>query len=246
MFNGKITETRNHHWNERSLSASLLDAERKLAQDEIVGLIAHEIRNRLVAVGGYTRQLRKDSALGREQALKLDIIKEEVERLEAYLEELSCYTSPGQPVCEPVSIFEIIEDSCSHLDRDLKKVGIDIEIECPEQTSEIRVDRMQISQVIFILLRNAIHEPFGSGRILINIRFDYGYCFLKLSDLREHSSGSRLRGWFNPLLPGNPLGKGLGLSLVNQILDNHGGMLFFDDNNPALSILLPLPQYTRS
>lgn len=228
---------------ETSLTASFIDAEKSIALCEVISCLAHEIRNRLVPVGGNTRLLLKREDKDKDRVSKLGVILDEVERLEAYLVELSSYASPRSPSFESLDIAETIRISTSYLEDDLERAGLTIKFTPETPSISIKADRMQLSQVIFILLRNAIHDPAGKGKIEINLWIENDYCFLKLTDMRSGSAAGRLKEWFSPLLPDNPLGKGLGLSMVQHILHNHGGMIFLvEQKHPAITILLPLSQ----
>ena len=93
-------------------------------------------------------------------------------------------------------------------------------------------DRVQIEQVLVNLVRNGIAAAAEGGaltkRVVIRIRQSRGMAQVDVEDNGPGVSAGVAEHLFEPFVTDKPCGMGLGLSLSRQIVERHGGKLWWD------------------
>ncbi|MCX8119114.1 MAG: ATP-binding protein, partial [Desulfobacterota bacterium] len=111
-----------------------------------------------------------------------------------------------------------------------KKKNIQIEKEFAPNLPLVRVDREQIKQVFLNILLNAIEATGEGGKITVRTRTftkPSGDPFLQV-EIKDTGCGipeEHLEEIFNPFYTTKPTGSGLGLSISNQIVQDHHGYI---------------------
>jgi len=172
----------------REMEEKLLKSERLAAVGETVTRITHEIKNPLLIIGGFARQLRKVPGLDAKSQQKLSIIAEEVGRLETLMAEMRDFVRP--PVAkkslgqiEPVldEVLELFADT-------LKEHHIEVQriIEGPLPPTSF--DPQQIHQVLVNLLKNALEAMPRGGTLTITSRVEGPNLEISVTDTGEGMS----------------------------------------------------------
>jgi len=210
----------------------LIESERMAAMGEIASALAHEIRNPLVAVGGFARRidnLIKDDIKGDSSIKKyLKIIVGEVERLEKILRELLDFS-----VDEAVSYTEcqmdtMMEEVLDILRRDFEKTNIRIVKEFSEVPS-IYGDPRQIKYVFSNLILNAKQAMGDRGTLTLRtyklMEDNIPIAVCEIGDTGGGISEEAIHNIFNPFFTTKVYGSGLGLSIAHKIITKHHGKI---------------------
>ena len=149
----------------------MVRSERLSAIGEMAARVAHEIRNPLVAIGGFARSLllRSDeqSASARES---LEIIVSEVRRLEAIVKEVLEFSRPAPPKIGSVSLRHVAEEALELLGWELDHSGVVGRVEEADGTPPAAADSDQIFHAVVNLLRNAVHAMPQGGALTVRLR----------------------------------------------------------------------------
>ena len=220
------------------------EAERLAALGQLAAGIAHEIRNPLAAI-----RLKAENALAsadpaRDRAA-LDLVLDQVARLDRLLRDLLSLTQPRRPVLAPTDLRLLLHD-CAHLHDDLARVrGVAIAV--AEVTAERPLlDAGQIRRALDNLLLNAIqHSPAGSVVRLSGVR-EGDRLRIRVTDQGPGVPDSLTARLFDPFVTGRPDGTGLGLAIVREIARAHGGQARhaappLDAPGPGATFELDLP-----
>ena len=231
----------------RQMETQLLRAERFSALGEMAAGVAHEIKNPLNAISGFSKRL---SAKIAEPSLKkyADIIAEEVVRLDTIVNEVLDYSRTDRLDKKKADIHEVLTGTVLFLEEKMEKAGVRIEKRFQEGLPLVPVDVPKLRQVILNLLLNAVQATPEGGHIVLRTRLIDGLApemlagkdsgevlqqmFLqqKMLAISVEDNGcgiapENLSKLFHPFFTTKITGTGLGLSICQKIIASHGGTL---------------------
>jgi signal transduction histidine kinase len=205
-------------------------ADRLASLGTLTAGLAHEIRNPLVAIKTLTQLLpeRLDDEEFRSQFLK--IASGEVDRISSLVNELLDFARPSDPKWELEDINTILEGMILLISTETKKKLITIIKNYASNLPPAQIDREQIKQVILNILLNAIDATSENGKITVKTRSfikpgGEPYVQIEFTDTGCGIPGEHLEDIFNPFFTTKVTGSGLGLSISNQIVQDHKGYI---------------------
>lgn len=240
-----------------STKEQLIQSEKLAAMGELAAEVAHEIKNPMVSIGGFTRRLRDQlTHLCQDPNLAnlLDspiqysgIIINEVERMERLLNNILQLSQAEQLELEDVNINELILEVIKSFQVGIQKRNIELKLHLPREKEVLPIDRSKIKQVMINILSNAM-ESMPRGGLLqisslpyvyINDREMLALCF---EDSGGGISQKTFENIFHPFFTTKATGTGLGLSISRKIVESHGGTLQLKNNpNQGVTVYLYLP-----
>ncbi len=222
----------------------LRKADRLAALGELSAGIAHEIRNPLGSIKGSVEILAGEIAADNPKREFIDIIQEEVARLNSIVMEFLKFARPPQPSIRPTSVNRLAESALILVRKQAGKAGIGIECNLDPAAPVIEVDPDQIRQVLLNILLNAIQAMPDGGRLgIVTARAgDPPWVVIEVSDTGIGISDEELERVFDPFFTTKAQGSGLGLSISFQLIQNHGGRIVARKNpERGLTFRLELP-----
>ncbi len=245
QFNGRyfftgivrdLTET-------KKLQNKLVQSERLAALGQLVAEITHEIKNPLITIGGFAKQLLKKCE-DEKDSKKLNIIVQEVERLEDLLGDLREYYLPKPLEIKPLDVGELFEEINSMVKPEAKRRQIELVFHYPESSNIVKADKSRLKQVLLNLLKNAMDAVEKGGKV--SIRTDKVGRNAEIT-VRDNGCGIPKEyedKIFSPFFTTKKHGTGLGLSISKRIIEDHpGGSLSVESNTEtgtSFKIILPL------
>jgi two-component system, sporulation sensor kinase E len=250
---------------DRLAEESTLHSERTEAIKLLAAGVAHEIGNPLNALNIHLQLLEREtgavsSCLGGDAPFDrhelsdqvgeiselVDIARNEVARLDLIITQFLRAIRPSRPDLELARIEEVLEETLALLRHEVQGRDIDVQIECPLPMPEIRVDKDQIKQAFFNIIRNAFQAMPDGGMLGIGLTSDSEYVRLSFSDTGEGIPADRMRAIFDPYVTTKPDGSGLGLMIVQRIIQEHGGEIeLVSKPGTGTRFLISLPRAER-
>jgi signal transduction histidine kinase len=205
-------------------------ADRLASLGTLTAGLAHEIRNPLVAIKTLTQLLpeRLDDEEFRNNFLQ--IAAGEVDRISSLVNELLDFARPSDPKLELEDIDTILDGMILLVSTETKKKQINIIKDYTPNLPPIQIDREQIKQVFLNILLNAIEATTENGKITVKTRSFMKpggdpYLQIEFNDTGCGISGEYIEDIFNPFFTTKSTGSGLGLSISNQIIQDHRGYI---------------------
>jgi signal transduction histidine kinase len=205
-------------------------ADRLASLGTLTAGLAHEIRNPLVAIKTLTQLLpeRLDDEEFRDQFLK--IAAGEVDRISSLVTELLEFARPSDPKLELEDINAILDGMILLVSTETKKKQINITKHYSPDLTPAQIDREQIKQVFLNILLNAIEATQENGKIVVKTRpftkpGGEPYVQIEFTDTGCGIPDEYLEDIFNPFFTTKSTGSGLGLSISNQIIQDHRGYI---------------------
>lgn len=207
---------------QRQLERKMLQAERLAAVGQAVAHVAHEIKNPLMIIGGFSSQIR--SSLEREKDLnKLDMLLDEVARLERLVASLGNFTKDYKLVIRPADINSVISDVINIITGvySPEKYRFVPEL-CPD-IAEITCDPDKLKQVFINIISNGCEAMSSGGTVKISTEKVPGGIEIRISDEGSGISPDELKNIFEPFYTTREKGSGLGLAISYKLIQAHSG-----------------------
>lgn len=227
-----------------SLSRTIERIDRLSTLGEMTAGIAHELNNPLGNILGYAELIKLNNTDPEIDSDVTTIIKSAIYTREIVkkLMFFSC-EMPHQPKQEEIK--SIVTFALSFLKQNFQKKQIKSELIIKNSSLIVKIDAVQITQVLFNLLINAIQASPQKSTVKTIIEDDAENLFITIEDQGHGIPDTIKQKIFEPFFTTktNTSGLGLGLSVVHGIVKTHNGEIRIKDNKPLgtiFTIQLPL------
>ena len=229
----------------KEMEDRVLHTERLAAVGNTMTHIAHEIKNPLLIIGGFARQLIKVPDLDDKSRHKLSIMAEEVTQLEEMVAEMREFVRrppapkrPGQISDALAAALELFRDTLAEHRVTVRRV---------EETPlpPVSFDPKQVHQVLINLLKNALEAMPEGGEITVTSRVKGANAEINIADTGAGMSPEVAANIFQPYFTTKEKGTGLGLAICQSIISEHGGVISVASTpgkGTTFTIQLPLNQ----
>lgn len=227
----------------KELQKRIIQSERLAALGQTVAEISHEIKNPLLMIGGFARQLLKRAQNEKDRA-KLSIIADEVERLEDLLAELKELYRPRPLNLKRTDITGLLREIASLVKAQSKDCGIEIQLDVDQQEICVESDRSKLKQVLVNLVKNSLEASSEGGTVTIGMKPNQeGQVEVKIVDAGTGIPEEVQAKMFSPFFTTKRHGTGLGLCITKRIIEDHPGCMFSieseEGKGTAVTIVFP-------
>jgi len=232
----------------------LLLTERHEAWESVARKLAHEIKNPLTPIQLTIDRLKtkyeKSIDLNEKENFNnyLKTIIKQIKQIEGLVNEFSDFARMPKPVIQNSNIIEIIESNISLLSE--FDENISIKLKCKNSELFLKCDIDQISRVFLNLIKNSIEsiqeksQKNGEFTKIIDIEIinKNDYITANITDNGTGFSKENIKNIIKPYYTTKLDGSGLGLSIVNKIINDHNGSIKFNSNNNGAKVEITLPK----
>ncbi len=232
----KLAEEELHRLNE-----ALAAKEKLTLAGQLGGHIAHDLRNPIgvIANSAYYLNMKlkgTDEKIGKH----LEILTHEVKRANNIISEMLDFYKIRPPDFKEVDINSLIGETIENVST---TENIKVTTNYDNDLSKISIDPDQISRVLINLLSNAVDAMPDGGTLEASTSLRRGLCEITVSDTGMGIPKENYRKIFEPLFTSKMHGIGLGLSIVNDLVEKNNGTIEFksaEGKGTAFTLLLPL------
>ncbi len=234
---------------QKQMEAQLERQQRLTAMGELASGVAHEIRNPLNTISTIIQQLDKDFSPVSEQEEyhKLArLVSSEVKRINETVQDFLRFSRP-EPVQPTLFGFsDFIEELETQYRPLLQKQNIRFSTELLWD-GNVFWDRRQIKQVFINILQNAIEAIQDNGRIsLVARQQEQAFLEIQIEDDGPGMPEEVRENIFNLYFTTKAKGTGIGLSIVQRIIFEHGGLIHIESTPGSGSVFtLKLPIHIK-
>lgn len=209
-------------------------ADRLSILGEITAGIAHELNTPLANILGFSELLRERFVNQKEALQDLDKITHSAIFSREVVKKLMFFSCEMPQQMELANINPIIADAIDLLKPNFSKKNLNFHLEFSEEDILLRVDAIQLTQVVFNLVINAIYFSEQDGQIGIEVYNKEREVIMKIKDEGIGITKEISEFIFNPFYTTKPVGEGsgLGLSVVHGIIKSHRGTIKHGPNKP--------------
>jgi two-component system sensor kinase FixL len=230
-----LTEREEHERRIRELQAELAHVQRLTELGQVVSTLVHEVNQPLAAIGNYVNASRRLLVAGKQEQVEgaLKQIGDQTERAGQIVERIRAFVRKGEPRMRTEHLPQVFDEIVNLTEASMGEEGLRITTHIHPMASAAEIDKVQVHQVMFNLMRNAIEAMQGQPRRELAVAAkpaEGGMLEISVAD-RGPGLPEEVRGkLFQPFITTKPNGMGIGLSVCRTIVETHGGRLWAEDN----------------
>jgi signal transduction histidine kinase len=227
------------------LKEQLNRAERFSALGEMAAKISHEIRNPLGIIKSSAALLKKKMTLLEPSNTVPDVIVEETDRLNAIITDFFNYAKPRNLHLNRCRVDEVIQKNLTFLAPQVEDQGYRIASRIGNDLPEILADTALLYQAFLNILINAMQAMPEGGDISVETLAVDSKVIVTVEDTGEGISDDMLEKIWEPFFTTKEKGTGLGLGIVKNIIESHGGHIRIENrltSGARVTVSLPVKQ----
>ena len=235
----------------RRTEQQTIESERLNALTLLAAGVAHEIGNPLNSLNIHLqlieREARKlDGAKGAELQESVEVARAEINRLDSIISQFLRAIRPTRPQLRPENINAIVEEAVRFFALEIKDRDIVVEQELRSDLPLLELDRDQIKQAFYNVIKNSFEAMKSRGILRIRTDLDESHVIVRFTDTGGGISAENLSRVFEPYFTTKTSGTGLGLLIVRRIVREHGGELSIESSEgKGLTLTIRLPHIDR-
>lgn len=237
MAEERIFQMRRESWL-KSQEEFMRSAKMKTVGELAAGM-AHEIRNPLTAIKGFI-QLSKIQNYNIEPWY--EVIMGEITRVGELTAEFLQFSKPHVSNMKWDSLRFCMTRVYSLCESEAASRGHMFTTDVPEDQAMVYMDRDKIIQVLINLIRNAFQAMEITGHVHFSLKVDQRTAIIEVQDTGKGIAEEDISQIFDPFYTTKEEGTGLGLSLCQKIVEDHGGSIYVESKlNVGTTFMIRLP-----
>src|SRR2546421_12391785 len=231
----------------RRSTEKTIESERFNALTLLAAGVAHEIGNPLNSLHIHLqlmeRKVRKlDGKVKEELQEAIAISRAEITRLDSIVTQFLQAIRPSKPVLHPENVNPIVEETLRFFAPEIADRDIVVEAELRPDLPFIQLDRAQMKQAFYNVIKNSFEAMRRRGILRIRTDMDATHVNIGFTDTGGGMSAESLSRVFEPYFTTKSSGSGLGLLIVRRIVREHGGEMALESNEgKGLTLTIRLP-----
>ena len=198
----------------------------KAAYEKLIRLMSHEVNNSVGASNSllhscltYTSQLRQDDREDFETALRVVISR--TDQLNRFMRSFADVVRLPPPKLIACDVYGLLNDMAILLREESARRNIAWRWDVQEPPGYVAMDRGQMEQVLVNVIKNAVEAIGENGSITVRTGKLSGRKFVCVEDTGAGIAPEARASLFTPFFSTKENGQGIGLTMVQEILDNH-------------------------
>lgn len=237
----------------RMREARLRRAESLASLTTLAAGVAHEIKNPLGSIGIHIQLIqrllqRQACSVPDEVPTYLNIITEEVDRLNRIVVDFLFAVRPMDLHTEPGSINHVIHDLLQFMRYEMEEAGVTLVEDLDPRLPDLDLDERFLKQALLNIIKNAISAMPDGGTLTVSSLRKDNQVILRLADTGVGMSREVQDKIFEPFFTTKDFGSGIGLTIVYKVVKEHGGDISIssiEGKGSTFSLSFPIKQRER-
>lgn len=224
----------------QKLQEELNRKERLASLGQVTAGIAHEIRNPLSSIKGFARIFEENAKEGSEEKALAQIMNQEISRVDKVISDALEISRPNALSVSKVSVPKLIEQAENALQ--LQAKDNNVEFKNNIELQELTLDHDKMIQVFHNIFINAMEAMKNGGTITVSVVQEKDNAVISVSDTGSGIEQSKISQLFTPYFTTKAKGTGLGLVIVQKIIEAHKGTIKVESTeNEGTTFIISLP-----
>ncbi|WP_165867330.1 PAS domain S-box protein [Paenibacillus pinisoli] len=222
----------------------ILRSEKLSVIGQLAAGVAHEIRNPLTALKGFTQLLRSKY---RDEATYFGIMEGELDRINLIVNEFMTLAKPHLSPFQPGNMDAILQSVVSILDTQAILMNVELVYQQQGELPLTSCNENQLKQVFVNVIKNAVESMPSGGKVQITARAEEiqggQYIHIQVKDEGQGIPQELIRRLGEPFVTTKEKGTGLGLMVSTRIIEAHHGTIHIQsapDEGTTVDISLPV------
>ena len=201
---------------------------RRLAQlGRLMADVAHEVKNRLMAIMSIAEFILLDSDENTEIAQDMKLVHEECRTMDDFVRQMLNFSKPSKGVYVETDIHSVLDTVLKLIAKSLKRSQIHVKTNYDKSAPSVRIDEKQMGEVFMNIIQNAQEAMQKGGTIEIHTHRAADGIQIDIKDDGAGISEEVMNKIFDPFFTTKETGTGLGVSACYGIVKAHGGELSY-------------------
>lgn len=207
---------------------------------EIAAGVAHEIRNPLTVISGFTQMMGADEKSP--FAYYYQLIDDEIERINLIINEFLLLSKPDTNEGKPIDFHQFLDKIMQLFTPQLRTVNISYKANWGATNYIIEGNSNRLIQVFINIMKNSMEAITENGHINITTKNSEQSIVVTIEDNGIGMSQKVINNIFEPFFTTKEQGTGLGMMISNKIIEEHGGNIsIHSEMNLGTQIIIELP-----
>ena len=213
---------------------------------QMLGGVAHEIRNPLGGIEIYAGLIADDLPDEDERKQHIQKVIQEVRKLNHVIAEFLDFARPSPMYPQPTAIAPLVAEAAFLLTPEMQKVRIEYK-ERVAPNLEAYIDAEHIKRAMINLMKNAVQAMRDGGTLIVQAREEKGQIVAEVIDDGPGISAAVCERLFEPFFTTKEQGSGLGLAVVSKAVEESGGRIEIESEEGQGTVCrLWLPQVAQT
>lgn len=224
---------------ERREARRVSEAENLALLGMAAAAVAHELKNPLVAIGGFAQRIYRDLEEEHPHRDKLRIIVEQAGYMEGLLRDMLDFSRPVELRPAPVALNQLVDEVLAMASQPAEEAGVGFASRLDPAVGVLPVDAGRLRQVLLNLVLNAVQASPAGGLVSVATSRDGNKeVVFSVADQGPGIPPEIREKIFLPFFTTKAKGTGLGLAICNKLVKAHGGCLEVKDAPKRGSLFL--------
>lgn len=233
-----------HDITERKRAEEMVRRQEKLAVvGQLAAGVAHEIRNPLTSILGYTEFLNEEEKDENKKEI-FTMILEEINRINQTVEDFMVLSKSQNVQLEKKNIVPLIKNVLSFVEFEAQKNGVTTQMSVPQEEIYMDFDEHKMRQVFLNFFKNAIEAMPNGGVLTVGITLENNEVKISIKDTGVGIAKENLKNLGEPFYTTKEYGNGLGLMVSYNIIESHNGKVYVESEiNKGTTFHIIFPYY---
>ncbi len=231
-------------------------SERLAAVGRLAAGVAHEIRTPLTSLKLFLQAVQEEIAVSPDQREDYQIAMRQIGRIETTINHFLSFARPREPVFGELDVVRLINDALEVVQPRANQQEVRVGKQIGPALPRIEGDSRQLGEALVNLMVNALEAMPDGGELTISAageadRDSLATAWLRI-DVADTGPGIRppdLERLFEPFFTTKATGSGLGLTIVRETVERHGGTIHIDtlpETGTTFTVRLPASSLNRT
>jgi len=208
-------------------------AENLAAVGRAVASVAHDMKTPLMAIGGFSAQVKRKLPPEGPEAHKLQVVIDQTARLEGMVREMLDFSRPLDLHLQAVDLERLVAETLEVAQPLAAAQGARLTTDLEPGLPPVQTDPSRLQQALINLLTNAAQASPEGGEVVLRVWRHGDEVVLAVADQGPGVPPEDREAIFTPFFTTKKGGTGLGLAVTSKIAQGLGGRVEVDDNQPA-------------